>query len=42
MIQLARATGWPPSEIKALTPYELFALVADLKNEANRRNQTRM
>ena len=41
-MSLARATGWPPSEIKALTPYEMFALAAILKNEANKANQTRM
>ena len=42
MMSLARTTGWPPSEIKALTPYELFSLVAILKNEANKTSQTRM
>ena len=41
-MSLARTTGWPPSEIKALTPYEMFALVAILKNEANKANQPRM
>ena len=40
-MQLARATGWPPSVIKALTPYELYSLVAILGNEARERERQR-